>query len=250
MAALIIPVTRDTDARAAGRCRQRTGAFRWLSLAAAAVALAGFARSYYFKELFGARALPLALHLHGLVMSAWLGVFIAQTWLIARHRIAWHRRLGVAAAALAVLVILSGGVLTVLALEREARAHVVGMFHYLLLINCVNLLLFAAFVGGGLRYRAQPQVHKRLMLLAAVVLLAPAAARIALLFTHAPVAQFAAFYLCVATCVLADTLSNRRLHPVLGWGALAIVAGFQLSYLAVQTPGWMALVRLVFRETP
>ena len=43
------------------------------------------------------------------------------------------------AAALAALVVLSGAALTVLAFEREARAHVVGQFHYLLLINLVNL---------------------------------------------------------------------------------------------------------------
>ena len=224
----------------------RTRLFEWLALGIAAVAFVGFARTYYLKSVFGTGALPLVVHLHGLVMSTWIVVFIAQTWLIAARRATWHRRLGAGAAVLAVLIILTGTALTVLALEREIQAHVQGRWHYLLLINVVNLLLFGAFVGSGLALRARADVHKRLMLLAAATLLAPAVARIALLFTHAPLAQFAAFYLCVATCVLIDTLSNRRLHPVMGWGALAIVAGFQLSYLAVQTPAWMALVRLVF----
>jgi hypothetical protein len=210
------------------------------------VALVGFARTYYFKELFGTRALPLALHVHGLVMSAWLIVFIAQTWLIALQRVAWHRRLGVLAAVLAALVILTGATLTVLAIEREARAHVVGKFHYLLLINAVNLVLFGAFVGGALLLRARPELHKRLMLLAAVVLLAPAVARIVLLFTHAPLAQFAAFYACIAAGVLIDSWRERRLHPVLAWGAFAAIALFQLSYFAVQTPFWISLVRAVF----
>lgn len=232
--------------RAVAYTRQRAEPYRWLALGAAAVAVVGFARTYYLKELFGTRALPFAVHVHGLLMSLWLVVFIAQTWLIARHRVAWHRRLGVSAAALAVLVILMGEALTVLAVAREASAHVVGMFHYLLLINSVNLLLFGAFVGGGLTLRTKPEVHKRLMLLAAVVLLAPAVARIALLFTHAPLAQLVAFYLCLAACVGLDTVRHRRLHPVFGWGALGTVAGFQLSYLAVQTPAWMSLVRAMF----
>jgi hypothetical protein len=179
-------------------------------------------------------------------MSAWLIVFVAQTWLIALHRIVWHRRLGVAAAVLAVLVILTGATVTVLALEREVQAHVVGMFHDLLLINSVNLMLFGAFVGGGLLLRARPELHKRLMLLAAVVLLAPAIARVALLFTHAELAQFAAFYACIVACVLIDSLRNRRLHPVLAWGGFAAIALFQLSYFAVRTPAWMSLVRAVF----
>ena len=97
-------------------------------------------------------------------------------------------------------------------------------------------------VGCRLALRARPEVHKRLMLLAAVTLLAPAVARIVLLFAHGPAPQFLAFYTCIAGCVLVDTLWYRRLHPVLGWGALTIVAAFQLSYLAVKTPAWMALV--------
>lgn len=237
--------TRALRTRAMAYTRRREP-YRWLALAAVAVALAGFARTYYFKELFGSRALPLVVHVHGLLMSIWLMVFVAQTWLIARERIAWHRRLGVGAAVLAALVILTGATLTVLAVEREARAHVVGMFHYLLLINFVTLLLFGTFVGAGLALRAQPDIHKRLMLLAAVVVLAPAAARVALLFTRAPLAQFAAFYLCVAVCVGVDTVRHRRVHPVLGWGALGIVAAFELSDLAAQTPAWTSLVRAVF----
>ncbi|HET9331862.1 MAG TPA: hypothetical protein VFO23_15155 [Steroidobacteraceae bacterium] len=61
--------------------------FLWLALGMAAVALGGFARSYYLKGLFATPALPLVLHAHALLMSAWLGVFIAQTWLIAARRI-------------------------------------------------------------------------------------------------------------------------------------------------------------------
>lgn len=220
--------------------------YRWLALAAAAVALGGFARSYYLKGFFGTRSLGVTLQVHALVMSAWLGVFIVQTWLVAAHRVRWHRRLGVAAAALAVLVVGMGAWLTVQGVAGEAHAHRVGRFHYLLLINLVNLMLFGVFVGCGLALRARPEVHKRLMLLAAVTLLAPAVARIVLLFAHGPAPQFLAFYTCIAGCVLVETLWYRRLHPVLGWGALTIVAAFQLSYLAVKTPAWMALVERTF----
>jgi len=66
----------------------------WLALGMAAVALVGFARSYYLKGLFRTPALPLVVHAHALLMSAWFSVFIAQTWLIAAGRVAWHCRLG------------------------------------------------------------------------------------------------------------------------------------------------------------
>jgi hypothetical protein len=220
--------------------------FLWLALGMAAVALGGFARSYYLKGLFATPALPPVLHAHALLMSGWLSVFIIQSWLIAARRVAWHRRLGVAAAVLAALVVLSGAALTVLAFEREARAHAAGKFHYLLLINLVNLLLFAGLIGAGLALRARAGVHKRLMLLAAVTILAPAAARVALLAGHAPLLQFLAFYGCILGCVLVDGLWHRRLHPVLGWGALVVIAAFQLSYYAVQRPAWLSFLRHEF----
>lgn len=182
------------------------------------------------------------VHAHALLMSAWLTVFIAQTWLIAAGRLAWHRRLGVAAALLAGLVILSGAALTLLAFEREARAHVVSKFHCLLLIKLVNLALFAALVGGALALRDRSDVHKRLMLLAAVTLLAPAAARVARLFGRIPLLQLLALYACIAGCLLVETVRHRRLHPVLGWGAVVVIAAFQISYFVVQTGAWMSFL--------
>jgi hypothetical protein len=222
------------------------GSYRWLALAAAAIAFVGFARSYYLKDFFGTRALPLALHVHALIMSAWLILFIVQTCLIAAHRITWHRRFGMAAAVLAALVIVTGATLTVLATEREAAAHEVGRFHYLLLINSVNLLLFGAFVGGGFVLRVRADAHKRLMLLGAVTLLAPAAARISLLLARGPLPQFLTFYACIGACVLIDTLRSGRLHPVMGWGAFAVIAAFQLSYFTVQTHQWLSIVHRLF----
>jgi len=147
---------------------------------------------------------------------------------------------------LAGLVILCGAALTLLAFEREARAHVVGKFHYLLLINLVNLALFAALVGGGLALRGRADVHKLLLLLAAVTLLAPAAARVALLFGRTPLLQFLALYACIAGCLLVDTVRHRRLHPVLGWGAVVVIAAFQISYFVVQTGAWMSFLHREF----
>jgi hypothetical protein len=105
-----------------------------------------------------------------------------------------NRRLGIFGGALAVLVVTVGGYVTALATEREVQHHFIGPFHYLLAINFVNLLGFAALVVSGLALRDRPEFHKRLMLLATVSVLAPAVARITLLFTHNELMQFAAFY--------------------------------------------------------
>lgn len=57
--------------------------YRWAAIAAFAVVVVGFARTYYLKLLFGAPALPWLLHLHGALMTSWFVLFFVQTSLIA-----------------------------------------------------------------------------------------------------------------------------------------------------------------------
>ncbi|HEX5475859.1 MAG TPA: hypothetical protein VFX12_14460 [Vicinamibacterales bacterium] len=77
--------------------RRRSGRFfyRGIAIAAILTVFAGFARTYFLKAWTGAPALPLLIHVHGLVFSLWLLLFLGQTILVARRRMGWHRRLGV-----------------------------------------------------------------------------------------------------------------------------------------------------------
>ncbi len=59
--------------------------------------LAGFGRTYYAKGLFDVPPLAsLIVHVHGLLMTAWVALFGAQVWLISSRRIRLHQRLGYA----------------------------------------------------------------------------------------------------------------------------------------------------------
>jgi hypothetical protein len=74
--------------------------------ALAALTVASFARTYYLKFLFGLPPLTLAAHLHGLIATTWLALHYTQARLIAAHRVALHKRLGIFTACLgAVLAI-------------------------------------------------------------------------------------------------------------------------------------------------
>src|SRR4051794_32259576 len=65
------------------------------------VAAAGFGGSVH-AVASGAKTLTLLVHLHAAVSSAWLVLYIVQTGLVTTGRITVHRRLGIAAVALAV----------------------------------------------------------------------------------------------------------------------------------------------------
>lgn len=62
------------------------------------VVFAEFARTYYLKFALGTPSLQWLLHAHGIVMTAWVVLFLTQVNLTSAHRVALHRRLGVAAA--------------------------------------------------------------------------------------------------------------------------------------------------------
>ena len=220
--------------------------FLWVAVASAFVALVGFARTFYLKFFLHTASLPVLVWIHGLVMTLWLLIFIAQTWLIRSHRAGLHRRLGMFAVALAAIIVLLGETLTINAVRRETLMHKFGRFHYLLGINTLNLLLFGIFVGFGYVARRRPDVHKRLMVLAALTLLAPAIARVVLLFTHSPLPQFLAFYACFFVCLGVDTIRHRRLHPAFALGSLLTVVAFQVSLFVVQTQGWARFVKGIF----
>ena len=54
-----------------------------ISILFPALVLLGFARTYYLKGLFATPPLPSGLvHLHGLVMTAWVALFVVQVRLV------------------------------------------------------------------------------------------------------------------------------------------------------------------------
>jgi hypothetical protein len=215
-------------------------------LACALIALTGFARTYYLKSLFGTPTLPFLINVHGVIMSSWCILFLVQAYLVATHRVRLHRRLGILGAAIAILVVAIGTYLTIEATAREVRSHLVRQFHFLFGLNLVNLLVFAILVGAALTLRSRPEFHKRLMLMATLSILAPAVARITLLFTHNPMSQFLAFDFCVLVFVFGDTARHRRLHPAFGWGGSLLIGSFHLTAVALAAKWWLPFVERVF----
>ena len=79
----------------------RTRFYPNIALVLALIVIAGFARTFYLRAWFDVPPLTLLVHLHGLVFTAWLALFVAQTRLIARNNYRLHQKLGIAGVALA-----------------------------------------------------------------------------------------------------------------------------------------------------
>ncbi len=205
------------------------------------IVLAGFGRTYYLKGFFGNPPLPnLLVHLHGLVMTSWVVLFIVQVSLVATGRTRTHQRLGVLGAVLAGAIVIVG---TMTGIDAAARGSSPGPpALQFLVVPLGDILIFAILVGTALYFRRRRlDIHKRLMLLAAVNLLAPAIARIPVNFiaTGGPLVFYGLTDLCLVAVVVFDTIRNRRLHPVFLWGSILVIASQPLRFMLAGTDLWL-----------
>jgi len=204
------------------------------------IVLAGFARTYYLKPFFNTPDLPgRIVHLHGIVMTAWVLLFITQVSLVAKRKTRLHQRLGIAGGMLAALVVIVGVLTALFAAARGATPGPPALAF--LVVPLGDMLVFSVLIGLALYFRRKLPVHKRLMLLAAINLLTPAIARIPLSFiaNGGPLAFFGLTDLVLLAFVAYDTVKHRRLHPVFLWGSIFIIAMQPLRLLLAGTNVWM-----------
>ena len=208
------------------------------AILAALVAFAGFARTYYLKGSFGSPDLSPILHAHGLVMTLWFVLFIAQARLVAAGRTDVHRKLGMAGVVVAILVVVLGSVIAVDGARGGLSPGLPPLVF--LAIPLGMLVVFAALVGAAIVLRRRSDWHKRLMLLATLGLITPAIARLSIhvLGIESPPLFFAATDAIVIAWVAWDTVRNRRLHPAFLWGTLFFLASQPLRIAIGHTDAW------------
>lgn len=215
--------------------------------AVAAVVVLGFAKTYYLKLAFGTPTLPPLLHLHGLIMSLWFGLFVVQTRLVAARRLDLHRQLGMLGAFLAVAVLIVGTV-TAISAARLGRSPGPPPLIFLV-VPLGDMVVFGTMVGAGLGLRARGDYHKRFMLLSCVGILAAAIARIPVeaIAKAGPLAYFGLTDLAVIGCAVYDRLRTERLHPVFLWGGLFVILSHWLRLALAGTGLWMTFATWVTR---
>ena len=211
-----------------------------MALAFALTVFAGFSRSYFLKLHYGTPALSVLLHIHGVVFSAWILLFAAQTTLVSAHRTDLHRRLGVAGAVLAGLLLVMGTTTAILRV-RGGSAPIPGVSGLAFLaIPMFDMVVFAILAGSGLALRRRLETHKRLMTLATIGLLSAPLARIPWVFRAGPPGFFGLTDLFIVAMLVYDLATRRRVHPATVWGGLVLVASQPLRLMISGTAAWTA----------
>ena len=176
---------------------------------------------------------------HGVVMVAWLALFISQATLVRTRRVLVHKRLGRLSIVLAVAVVLTGLAVTVSGFGRTGDGPTS-------LANSTSILTFAVLYVLALRNRRVPIVHKRYLLLASLRMLAPAYFRLTILLG---LSEVVVALLVVVSLMVVMTYDFRRLgrvHPATLIGSAIILASLAVVPLGASMT-WISLMNALTR---
>jgi hypothetical protein len=202
-----------------------------IALALVVFVVVGFAPSYYLRILTAPPPLTTLLHVHAVVFTVWMALFLAQVGLVAAHRVELHRKLGIASAIFAGIVV-AVGVLSVFETAISNHVSPTGLAPpQFSIIGFTSIGLFAAFIALGIVYRRRPGLHRRFMILGFIASISPASARMLRLLDlepHRDVLIPLCAALFVAACLVHDWRRHRVVHPAYLIGGLVIIASWPL----------------------
>lgn len=238
----------DIEGKAARSAKRRSRFFLVASVLIALTVFLGFLPSFYFRFHFRTTALPVHLIVHGLVMTAWTLLFVAQTVLVARRRSGLHRRLGWAGAALAAAVVIVGVYATLSMPGYYAERGIVLPFPIEILVvgNLFGFVLFGGYVGAAILQRRDTAAHKRLMYWANIVTMGPALTPVRSLgeiiapyFPTTFPPEIALGWVAWAALLAHDWRATRGFHPA------TIIGGMMLLFIMPAIVDWVMLIEPV-----
>ena len=169
------------------------------------------------------------LIVHGVVFLGWYLLFSVQAGLVPARNVAVHRKMGYASIPFAVFLVISGALMLTGTMQSyqadwseqyllSRTSFVWAIFH--------TLVSFTLFYALAVMYRRQSQIHKRLMLLASLSMMAASITRFAYLpFIPIDGTAFTLLltYVLLATPLVIDRVQDSRIHPALLYGTLVYV---------------------------
>ena len=213
------------------------------------VVLIGFGPTYYLKGLFPSPPIPrLVIHLHGLVMAAWVLLFFVQVYMIRSTRIKVHQRLGLLGVALGLVIIVTGFITAVAAAKYGSSSTPPGVKPLeFLIVPFFDVLVFAVLFAAAVYYRRNAPNHKRLMLLTVLNFLPAAIARFpfGLTASYGPLWFFGVPDILAIAFVIGDTWRHGKLNKVFLGGAIFLIASHWLRLPLSTTETWLSFATWV-----
>ena len=197
---------------------------------------------------------PSIVFIHGAFAFGWLCLFFTQATLMRFNNFRAHRALGYLGIFIAIgtaLTMLPAGASTVKknlleGLGEASYSGIVGV--------ATSAIIFLEIVIAGFLNRRNPQTHKRLMLLATILVLWVAWFRFRHYFPSVPRPDIWFGLVLPDSLIIIswiwDKIVNGRVYPVLGWiGALIIIEQISEVFL-YDSPAWRSIGKAIFQLIP
>ena len=229
--------------RATSSARRHPAFFPAMSSLLIVLVFLGFAPTYYLRPV-SAGPIPAYLHVHGAAMTAWFLLLLVQTALIATRRRGVHRRLGIAGACVAVVIVVLNPLVVVWSVPHLMAGNDSTELTALIVVGDLLLVgIFAALVGLAIRWRRYPETHSRMLVLASLAVSGPALGRLSLNLVGTPLPGVIALMTLPLLVIVHDRVVMKWVHPVSGWGATAIVGSTLISIAIANTAAGATIVQ-------
>jgi hypothetical protein len=206
------------------------------------IVLAGFWPSYFGRIFRGVvNEWPWVIHLHAASFMGFMALLLTQALLVSTGRVRLHKKLGTIGIGYGILVFLIGLVVScALPLHHlDVDDREMGRAARLLLDGWRDMALFAVLFGAAIAYRRRPETYKRLIVLAAVAIILPAASRLVQAYFGFQILIFLlVWWSPVLIAIGYDLLTRRRIHPAYLVGTLILFLRVASQFLIVDSePG-------------
>lgn len=215
-----------------------------LALLVAAIAIAGFWRTYFGALFTGQSQAEWLAHMHAAIFMGWIGLVILQSYLAISGRTALHVKVGKFGMAYGAALVVSGLGFALVKFSRRVAERGVDAMQGQFLVPLVDMTTFSIFLAGAWFTRKHPESHRRFILLATNALIIAAVGR---LFggTGSVAARDVIPFLLVWLsplwiAMVYDWVRHRIVHQVYIYGALLLIA-LRYRQLLRETDAWMAI---------
>lgn len=223
----------------------RTQFFARSALLMVFLALTSFPFTYLAPFVSGSRQFVMLHHVHGLAFFAWIGLYIWQTQLAARGKVARHREIGLAALLVSGTMVPLGWWMALYAarvrIEKGWKLPFEFTLYNIVDISLFSLSIMAAVLSVGRRI----EWHRRFMFAAALNLVGPAISRWFIpLPIISPWTDFAPSILAdlfLIALALHDRRTLGRIHPATLLCAAIMVPLHLLTPLVATSHWWNTL---------
>jgi hypothetical protein len=184
-----------------------------MSLLIATVVVYGFSQRFDRQYSHPSHPKPHLLTIHAAVFAAWVVFYVVQSALIRTGNVRIHRSLGWFGVALGITIPVLGTITAVTMRRFDLQYSDLAFTAPTLRTALLDLGSFTIPLGLAVYWRARPDLHRRLMLIATCGLTAAAFVRFPPVFHPWPY-----FYVGVDSLiflgVLRDVIVDRRIHAV------------------------------------